>query len=322
MQVLNNLSSIPFYETKHEQDRYKWYAYGEKYRHYAPSNALLPFYIILPKSNPSLHYNLDSCEIELFQVCGCSDEQTFRQGSFSPDSYNESYETMNGEFKPALASNGLSLIEGTSYDILIYYASGALDLGLSKGIYYLDIKITDGEETPALKARYFSELLTVEDSATLSRDKVRLEWRCEDDIEYNGGIVPFSHKGGEDEDIDFKLVVYLDAEIAMPEYAFTDEGEERGGYFYPTKQISEKVYKMRFVAPEFVCDVLRIVPMADYANIRFTINKGRNGSIERNYTIGSFETSVEWLEQGYYADVSCSFKTDTLIKKVGKAYNI
>ena len=54
--------------------------------------------------------------------------------------------------------------------------------------------------------------------------------------------------------------------------------------------------------------------MADY--IEITDNLGRH------YDVEQFEMDVKWSQGGHYAEVSCSFQTDTVVKKIGKAYNI
>ena len=99
----------------------------------------------------------------------------------------------------------------------------------------------------------------------------------------------------------------------MPEYKFTEDGEERNGCFFPIKQISEKVYKMSFTAPEYLCDVMRLIRMADY--IEITDNLGRH------YDVEQFEMDVKWSQGGHYAEVTCSIQTDSVIKKIGKAYS-
>lgn len=302
MQVNNNLSPIPFYRSLSEQDRNKWYSSGVQYCHYAPSDALLPFHICLPNDGEA-HFSLDACVITFYRKEG--------------DVFN----VVDGSsvYADKLRSHCLRLVEGESYDTMIYYAnigiSTAEDIGLPSGMYYLDIAISDDVDEPTISDHLYSEVFAVSDRESLLSSKVRLEWWCTSSLECGGGIVPFGIRGAGN--IQYKSVVYLDTEIAMPEYTFTEEGDERNGLFYPTKQISEKLYKMRFVAPEWLCDTLRLVRMADYCYVRFAVRNGSSLAYRTN-EVTQFESDVEWLEQGFFADVSCSFKTDTIVKKVGK----
>ena len=98
----------------------------------------------------------------------------------------------------------------------------------------------------------------------------------------------------------------------MPEYTFTEDGEERDGRFFPIKQISEKVYKFKAVVPEYLCDCMRLIRLSDVVII--------TDQLGRTYNVEHFEMDVKWLDGGHLAEIDCSFETDTVVKKVGKAY--
>ena len=104
-------------------------------------------------------------------------------------------------------------------------------------------------------------------------------------------------------------VVYLPTQVGKPEYDFQEEGEKRDGYFFPEKQTSEKIYKFSFLAPEYLCDAMRIIRMSDHVQIT---------SRGETYSADSFLITPKWQEQGDLAGVEAEFETDTVIKKIGR----
>ena len=172
-------------------------------------------------------------------------------------------------------------------------------------MYYMKITLVYG----VARRTYYSDVFFVKDASKLDK-YVCIKWWNEENLEYDGGFIPYGEiEGGEP----FVNRLYLDTTIAMPEYKFTEDGEERNGRFFPIKQISEKVYKMSFIAPEYLCDVMRLIRMADY--IRLYDGLGRTLIVEQ------FEMDVKWSQGGHYAEVTCSIQTDSVIKKIGKAYS-
>jgi hypothetical protein len=57
---------------------------------------------------------------------------------------------------------------------------------------------------------------------------------------------------------------------------------------------------------------MRIIRLSDV--VRITDQEGHA------YKVEHFEMEVDWLEGGHLAQIECSFETDTVVKKVGKAY--
>ena len=80
------------------------------------------------------------------------------------------------------------------------------------------------------------------------------------------------------------------------------------GYAFIESQVSKKVYKFTFVAPEYLCDALRIVRLCDTKLIH---------SKRQMYELTTFNMDVEWQEQGDLASVECEFETDTVIANIG-----
>ena len=98
----------------------------------------------------------------------------------------------------------------------------------------------------------------------------------------------------------------------MPEYAMTEDGEERDGRFFPIKQISEKKYHFKCILPEYACDCIRLAGLSDV--VKITDQYGRE------YDVEHIEFDVSWLDGGALAEVDVTFETDTVVKKIGKNY--
>ena len=155
----------------------------------------------------------------------------------------------------------------------------------------------------------YSDVFFVEPSTDLDKFFVGIEWYDGADLELSdGGVIPYAHIFG----TLYKNQIFLDTTIGMPEYAFTEDGEERDGRFFPIKQISEKVYKFKAVVPEYLCDCMRLIRLSDVVII--------TDQLGRTYNVEHFEMDVKWLDGGHLAEIDCSFETDTVVKKVGKAY--
>lgn len=289
---MNNLSCIPFYTKKEHQDFRLWYSYGEKYPYYVPSDYLIPFSFVVPYHSEQP----DNIKVEFYRAC-CSEEQYLgTQGAY------------NNNLSARMNMNGLTIENDDTREIsvLTYFAREVVSLDMEEGIYYMKITLVYGQTNET----YYSDVFFVKDASTLDKC-VCIKWRNEENLEYDGGFIPYGElKGGEP----FINRLYLDTTIAMPEYKFTEDGEERNGRFFPIKQISEKVYKMSFIAPEYLCDVMRLIRMADYIEVY--------DGLGRTLVVEQFEMDVKWSQGGHYAEVSCSFQTDTVVKKIGKSYNI
>lgn len=185
--------------------------------------------------------------------------------------------------------------EDLGIDVIVYEATEDLSfLPLSLGRQYMEVRI--GGET------WYSDIITLTEDES---GKICVEWWDDDDIVMDAGIIAYS-------DTTFKNKLYLCSEIGKPEYPFSEEGENRDGYFFAEKQISEKRYKFNITAPEYLCDVMRFIRMADHIKVTDTY--------EREYNCDSFLITPNWLEQGDLANVECEFSTDTIVKKIGKGY--
>lgn len=276
----NNLSSIPFYRSVAEQDFKKWYAYGEHTPLKVSRTKLLPFFFFHAgaTSSPSVS------SVSFYNECG--------------DSVSVST-TYTNAIKNAISSyvnNG---------GVTFFFTDTSSNMSLPKGFHYLRIGVSVGGTT----TYYYSELFQICEDATLLMECIKVKWYDSEDVQISGGgVIPFAHQAH----TYYYNQMFLSSDIGMPEYSFTEEGEDRDGHFFPVKQISEKVYKMKFVATESMCDCLRLACQSDVVKI--------TDHNDKVYDVEHLELNVTWLDGGFFAEVEISFETDTVVKKIGKAY--
>lgn len=198
-----------------------------------------------------------------------------------------------GDYLQAMLDAGLTIKSLSDYDVIVFPGNLLLANALQNGQYYA--MMSDGLNT------WWSEVFTaVNDIAPY----LKLEWWDEEDFVMDAGTIVYTNPA-------FKNVVYLDAQVAKPEYIFEEEGETRDGYFYPFKQISEKRYRFSFLASEYLLDVLRFVRMADFAQVTLG---------GKTWSLDTFLITPEWEANGDVAAVSAEFDTATVAKKIGVGY--
>lgn len=192
-----------------------------------------------------------------------------------------------------LNAAGLHVKEFTSdgYDLIVNNAALIFpNIQLEAKKYYLELG--DGVNT------WYSEVFTVVNSLDAY---LKIEYWDRDQIAYTGGHIDYTPP--------FKNYCYVQSEIGKPEYPFEETAQKRDGYIFIEKQISEKKYKFEFIAPEFLCDALRVVRMHDYINLYFRGKK---------YSVENIIFDPKWKDQGDLAVVEVEFECDTIVKKVGK----
>lgn len=277
----NNLSTIPFYSSVAEQDFKKWYAYGEHTPWKVSQNYLQPFFFFVSgaTSSPSVS------SVTFYDECG------------NNASVSSTYRTAIKNAIATYVNNG---------GVTFFFTKTSSSMSLPKGFYYLDIAVSVGGTTH----HFYSELFQVCEETELHRSCIQIKWYDAEDVQItDGGVIPYAHQAASTY---YFNQLYVLSDIGMPEYSFTEEGEDRDGYFFPVKKISEKVYKMTLLATESMCDCLRLATQSDVVKI-----------IDHNskvYEVEHLEMNVTWLEIGFFAEVELSFETATVVKKVGKAY--
>lgn len=192
-------------------------------------------------------------------------------------------------------SAGLGVLEFSSegYDLIINQSLLILPtITLDLGQHYLEMGDTANNT-------WFSEVFNVVVDVS---QYLKLSYWDEDNFAHSDGHIDYS--------IPYKNYVYLPTEIGKPEYPFEEVAQKRDGYTFIEKQISEKKYKFTFIAPEFLCDALRIVRMHDHIEIT---SKGET------YNVENIILEPKWKNQGDIASIEAEFECDTVIKKIGKS---
>lgn len=195
----------------------------------------------------------------------------------------------------SLLENGITIKDYNTFSILKYPGTLPIIEIDQEGLYYLVIKIADF-------GVIYSDIFTV----TNNIDKyLLLEYYNSYNFEFKNGIVDFSDN--------FKFKCYLDTQIGKPDYDFEEEVTERLGYTFVESQVSKKIYRFTFVAPEYLCDALRIVRLCENKQITSKL---------QTYEPISFNMMPKWEDQGDLAAVECEFETDTVIANLGGYYKV
>lgn len=261
--------------------------------------SVLPFYTSLEEQNHRKSYAYGdvyplfahvSC-LPAFQVI----RETREGATFSVVLYKKDG-TQVGDITAAMTSAGLTVVrfESLGYDVIVFPATSSTLSGIDVGQYY--VSLSDGSQT------WYSDIVTM--VADVS-GYLRIDWTCNANIVFDGGQIVYTNPA-------FRNRVYLCTELGKPDYEFEEEGESRDGFFFPEKQLSEKVYKFTFLASEYLCDVMRLIRMADWVQIR--------DKYDRLYRCDQFLMTPKWETQGNIASVEVEFHTDTVVKKIGTGY--
>ena len=191
---------------------------------------------------------------------------------------------------------GLQIVrfQTLGYDVILYPATLPMPINMLDGIYYM--RLSDGVQT------WYSEMFTVVQDVS---GYVKVQWWDIENLVFDAGQIVYTNPS-------YKNTLYLCTELGKPEYEFEEEGQDRDGYFFPEKQISTKKYKCTILAPEYLCDVMRFIRMADYIRVR-----DKYGNV---YNCDTFLITPKWQTQGDLASVEIEFKTDTVVKKIGRGY--
>ena len=179
------------------------------------------------------------------------------------------------------------------YTVAVYPGQLPAFTSMFNGRYYLRITINGVD--------YYSDIFTVVNDI---QPYLKIEWWDVEDFAMDAGIIVYTSPA-------FKNVLYLQADIAKPQYQFEEDVETRDGYLFPIKLISEKRYRFNFLASEYLLDVMRFIRMADFAQIT------KNG---QTYSLDTFLITPEWEDNGDVAAVEAEFDTATVAKKINFGY--
>lgn len=165
---------------------------------------------------------------------------------------------------------------------------------IEPGVHRAEFTIPEGET-------YVSTPICVTEGIETNTNFVKLEYWNDEKLAYPNGFVTTGT------DNDFKFQMYIPTTFFKPKYEFEEEITKRAGYKFLELQTCNKVFGFNFLAPEYICDALRLVHLSDY--IRFS----HDGEY---YNALNFEYSPDWQDNGYLAAIECQFETDTIIQKL------
>lgn len=204
--------------------------------------------------------------------------------------------TLFANVTQAAKDTGLQVVRFASmgYDVIVYPGIIPMPITQLDGIYYATI--SDGVQT------WYSEMYTIVQDVS---GYLKIEWYDIENAVFDAGTIVYQNP-------QFKNVLYLCTELGKPEYKFEEDGENRDGYFFPEKQISEKIYHCIFLAPEYLCDVMRFIRMSDYITV--------TDKYGHSYDCDTFLITPKWQTQGDLASVEIEFETETVVKKIGRGY--
>lgn len=272
----NNLSVLPFYTDIRLQNHRRSYAYGEIYPLITLTDTLLPFQIIRPRRENGIE----------------SVKMYYKDGTLFADITQPMIET------------GLRVMKNRPYhdvDTILYAGTLPMALDTPDGVFY--VELSDGVQT------WYSEMFTVVQDVS---GYVKIEWYDAEDLLMDGnvGIV---YTDDDTVTTCFRNRVYLCTEIGKPEYTFSEEVNERDGYSFPEKQVSEKTYRCTILAPEYLLDAMRFVRLSDFVQV--TDQRGQT------YKCDTFLFTPTWQTQGDLASVEIEFQTNTAVKRIGWGYS-
>lgn len=203
------------------------------------------------------------------------------------------YDFNTGKYTDITASmkeNGLVLKSFTGFKLLKYPGTLPVVEIKYEGLYYLAINIIN-------LGTIYSDLFTITNGVS---DYLLIEYSNSYNFVLKGGVVDFSDN--------FAFKCYLNTQVGKPEYGFEEEATERMGYTFVESQVSKKIYKFTFLAPEYLCDALRIIRLCENKQIT---------SKSLTYDLTAFSMEPSWEEQGDLASVECEFETDAVIANIG-----
>lgn len=185
-------------------------------------------------------------------------------------------------------------MDGRGSVLYVSPGSNVYAKSIEPGVYRAEFAIPEGET-------YVSTPICVTDGIETNTNFVKLEYWNDEKLAYPNGFVTTGT------DNDFKFQMYIPTTFFKPKYEFEEEITKRAGYKFLELQTCNKVFGFNFLAPEYICDALRLVRLSDY--IRFT----HDGEY---YNALNFEYNPDWQDNGYLAAIECQFETDTIIQKL------
>ena len=180
----------------------------------------------------------------------------------------------------------------TTYSKIIYSAKTPIPYTIKEGKYYLTVLDNHG-------VTFLTEVFTVVNDVS---GFLKVEYWDSENMQTNNDQIDYTFP--------YRNFLYLDTQLAKPDYPIEELLERRDGFNFYENQISSKLFKFSFIAPEFLLDAMRIIRLHDH--IRIT-------NLGDLYECSTFLITPKWTDRGYLATVDAEFETGTVIKKLGKA---
>lgn len=182
--------------------------------------------------------------------------------------------------------------------VTIYHNGADVNISpLPLGKYYLEMYIFSNSQ----QYIFYSDYLYITDDI---HNYIKLQWKNAHDLYVAGRTIPFSHA--------FEPYCYVDSLIGKPEYSFEEESTSRLGYQFIESIISKKQYRFAFIAPEYLCDAVRIMKICNTKLVtRYDLpNYGKT------YNVMDMDFSVEWQEQENLAGITITLSVDDVVANV------
>lgn len=262
-----DLNILKWYDSIDKQEHRKWYFYDTIPILPVEINQLPPFQLVRPKTG---------AQITRFDLVN------FKTGVVT-------------DVLSSVAAGGLQVLESSNktYDIVYYPATVRIASPIfDQGGYYA--VMSDGVNT------WYSEVFTMKNYLG---DHIKIEWCHARDFDYPGGHIQYTSSGYGN---GFKNYLWVDTDIAKPQYIYEREVVNRDGQVFPRKQIRKKQYRFDYIGPESLLDVISIIELHDDVKIY-----DKNGN---TLEVNEFEISEpEWSQQGNLAALTVTFVTDKVI---------
>lgn len=189
----------------------------------------------------------------------------------------------------------LSDIQAINYNDSILLVSPQHSLSLSPdwplGPIFLVVSVFNNVETNY----FYSDRLYITNDI---HNYLELAWWNDTNLQIGKRIIPY--------EFGYRPSCYVDALLGKPEYSFEEEIIERLGYKFVQSAISKKTYRFSFVAPEYLCDSIRIMRICN--NKKVTRFDYPNYGEEIEPMVMGMD--VAWDDQGHLAQVNVSLEVD------------
>lgn len=276
MSEIINIGPLPFYQRKSGQHRFKDYAFGNIAPLASPTGVMPSFQFI---------YKLDkSTEVSEIRLAGF---EIYKINAFGKD------ERIGW---PGIGDIVFFITIVNRPDCIIIYTLPTFHkvvwASLETGYYFLRLFLRNNAgESYEVYSEVFASCNT--------NNHIHLQYTNNYNFKIQDYPIYFESFIGD---------IYLDTKLGRPEYIFEEEVTERLGYSFIESQVSKKVYKFVFLAPEFLLDALRIVRLCNTKICYFE---------DKHYDMLTFNMNPSWEEQGDLASVEAEFETDNIITNLG-----